>query len=240
LGRETFDMPTAILPTVNKVILHLLRVKRRYGRLALVQKLAHWLLKRAVGIQVVKMFWISRESFCLTSSVTSEISYRPLSAAEVRAFAADPSNDLTADLADRIVGGRNFCFAALASGRLAAYSWCALEAIEAEHALGVALSYPKHVAYLYKGFTPPEFRAKSLRRGILELVFQDMGKRSVRELFALVDATNFSVVRGCPRFGYTLLGHMVLSRLGRCRVLFFPQRAKQLGILFGKESVAHS
>ena len=143
-------------------------------------------------------------------------------------------------MAERINTGRNFCFAALVGGRLAAYCWCALESIEPEHTAGagVALSYPKHLAYLYHGFTHPSFRGKRLRKGILQLAFQHLADHGVRELFALVNFTNFSAIRGSRRLGYVPLGHMVVSRLGRSRVLFFPRRAKQLGIRFGKEVVA--
>ena len=138
--------------------------RRRHGTAAAVARAAYRLAQRLVNAWVTRVLWLDREALASCDAARGDYAFRFLTAEEVRRLADDRANDLEAALADMLASGKDFCFAALAAGRLAAYAWFALERIEPAHAAGAGVSYPADVAYLYKAYTHPDFRGRRFAR----------------------------------------------------------------------------
>lgn len=216
----------------------LAETRRRFGIFAVLHLLADRLAKHILHPDIINILWLNLENLRLPPA-DPVFSFQSLTAAEVEGFAEDPSNDLRAESAERIRGGHNLCFAALAGGRLASYEWFAPGAIEPSHAFGVALSYPQYMAYWYKGYTHPDFRGKRLLGIVTGLALQQLAAQGVRELVGMVSWTNFPMLRGCYQLGCVLLGRVVVLRLrGRQFILTAPRRAEHLGVRFGAEAQA--
>jgi hypothetical protein len=147
--------------------------------------------------------------------------------------------------ADRIAGGRDSCFAAIEEDRLAAYAWFARGSIEAENNRGgqensgVAVSFPDHVAFMYKGFTLPDYRGLGLYRRINRLAMLGLGVHGVQYLLSTLDWTNHAAYRSCRQIGFVQLGR--LWRWGwNCSMhTTAPRAAKQLGCRFGEAAIVN-
>ncbi len=138
---------------------------------------------------------------------------------------------------DRAAGGLDLCFAALSDGRLAAYGWYALDAIEGEHNFGIAMSYPSTVAYMYKGFTHPDFRGARLHGTGMGLALQNLKQFGVTALVSSVGWTNEASLRSCDRLGYERLGRIITTGGDAVQLQTIPQAATKLGVRFGPDAV---
>jgi hypothetical protein len=112
---------------------------------------------------------------------------------EVVEFAADPANDLDVSLARRMTCGRDLCVAALDGDHLASYAWFALGSIEAPMhrgrtlRSGVAVSFPRSMAFIYKAFTRPEYRGRHLYPAVLAQGLHELSPRGVTQLLATAE-----------------------------------------------------
>ena len=213
------------------------QLRRQFGSQAAFRFVADRLGSRFLRSKVDHVIWLSADDLSPSLRLEPEFEARMLTADEVRTFAADPQNLLSIELADRVAAGHDLCFAILSGHRLAAYGWYALHCIEAEHCAGTAMSYPEHVAYMYNGFTHPDFRGRRLHGLVMGLALRALGERRVTHLVSIVDWTNVSSLRSCERLGYSDLGRMIsLFGRGRCQCSVYPRRARELGVCFGKSA----
>jgi hypothetical protein len=201
---------------------------------------ARWIFDRIghrfVNLQVTELVWLDADRAAKLAQPTPGFEFRFLDAAEVADFSTDPGNDLGSGLAGRIDGGLDDCFAALEEGRLAAYGWYARESIEPVHFCGVALSYPSTVAYMYKGFTHPDYRGKRLHGAAMALALISLQSRGVTALISAVDWLNAASLKSCDRLGYVRLGRLVTLGWGRWKYCRYPRPARGLGVRFGAEA----
>jgi hypothetical protein len=140
----------------------LTEIMRRHGPREAARFVASRLASRLGGIEVHRVRLLELTRMTRESARDARFESRFLTPAEIRAFAADPANDLSARAAERAEHG-HLCFAALLDGRLAAYSWYAIGSVEPQHSAGVALAFPADTAYAYKAYTRPEHRGLHLR-----------------------------------------------------------------------------
>lgn len=185
--------------------------------------------------EVSRVIWLDAAS---TADVAPDpdFEFRFLSADEVAQHAQDPSYYLDEKLAERIRGGRDFCFAALQGDRLASFAWFALDAIEPEHADGVAISYPSDVAFLYFGFTHPEFRGARLHGQVMDLGLRELSACGVTKLLSIVGWSNVSSLKSCRRLGFRDLGRMIAIGSRKRAFGFYPAKAKALDVRFGRHA----
>lgn len=213
---------------------------------------------RLLNARITRVLWFDREAVdgqgdgqgdrhafrALSAGKTSQspaceraaaggLTFRFLTAGEVRHWAADPANDLDADMAARLDSGRDFCFAALAGERLAGYAWFALGQIEPEHSAGAGISYPDDVAYLYKGYVHAGFRGRRLYAAIFSEALGALASRGVRRLLCLVEWINRPALRSCLGSGWVDLGSLVTFGYGRRRLAIAPRAAEERGVKFG-------
>src|SRR5262245_44071071 len=123
-------------------------VWRRHGAARAVGSIADRLANKVIGLTVSHLFAFDLQELASIVPDSSGFTCRFLTPDEIRAFATDPSNELTSDLADRAAAGHDLCFGVQAGSRLAGYGWCALNSIEPVHTGGIALSYPSHIGYM--------------------------------------------------------------------------------------------
>jgi hypothetical protein len=220
-------------------------VRRRYGARAVVRWVGYRLAQRVIDVNVAHVLWLDAANVNPSLRPEPAYTFRFLWSEEIRALAADPDNRLSPAMAERIAAGRSapasyagrdFCFAALAGRRLAAYGWFALGSIEPEHNGGTALSFPPDAAYMYNGFTRPEFRGKRLHGLVKGLGLRALNEHGVTKLVSTVDWTNGASLRSNFRLGCIDLGRAVVIRCGRFRAGFYPRAAKRLGIRFNKDA----
>lgn len=212
----------------------LLRTWRAFGTRAAARFLYDRVLAHLLHLDVEEIVWLPRESVRIGPESAPGFEFRFLTAAEVEAFAAVPGNHLTPYCADRIRGGRDFCYAALApDGRLAAYGWYALDRVAAEHACGTSMQLPEGVAYMYKGFTHPDFRGARLHGAGMGGALLALEPYGVRALVSLVHWANYASLRSCARIGYSVIGRTASwSGLGR-RHVRVPRPEQICDVRFG-------
>jgi hypothetical protein len=174
--------------------------------------------------------------------VDAAFELRFLSPEEVVDFARDPANELEPLLAERMACGRDLCCAALAGNELAAYAWFALGSIEAEMHRGrtpdsgVAVSFTRRAAFVYKAFTRPEYRGRRLYAGCLAAGLAGLKERGVTQLLATAEWTNGSALAACHGLGFRDLGTIVRLACGPFSFTHMPRRARALGVRLGRHA----
>ncbi|MGE0377539.1 MAG: GNAT family N-acetyltransferase [Planctomycetaceae bacterium] len=189
--------------------------------------------RATVGLQVMEVIWLDASQVSALSGTDPRFTFRFLRAEEVRRHARDPELKLSPDLAARIEAGRDLCYAALEGDRLAAYGWYALDSIEGEHNFGVPMSFPADTAYMYNGFTHPDFRGLRLHGRAMGLALRAMEYKGVTRLVSTVDWMNHASLRSCERLGYSRLGRIVTLAGGLALVVSVPAQATNKGVRFG-------
>lgn len=216
--------------------LRLAEVRQRDGWRAAAQLVVDRLGKRLLGLDVAHLIWLPRDAMQISLEAESGLEWRFLTAEEVADFGHDATLELDADTVLRASGRYDFCYAALDEGRLAAYGWYALGAIEAEHAGGVAMSYPTHVAYMYKGFTHPDYRGRRLHALAMGRALVALEAFGVDTLLSIVDWTNRASLKSCARLGYQDLGRRLKLGGDNGRLILSPPRVRELGVELGRDA----
>ncbi|MFO1095844.1 MAG: GNAT family N-acetyltransferase [Planctomycetaceae bacterium] len=189
----------------------------RFGWRSLARLIADRVGGRLCGLSVSHVVWLDVDEVVVTAASLPKYTFRFLTPEEVFQFAADPAHDLDGTMAQRAADGRNSCFAALDGDRLAAYGWYARHWIEPEHCDGFGLKMPPSVAYMYKGFTHPDYRGQRLHGAVMGLALRAFEAEGVRALISTVEWTNDASMKSCARLGYRRIGV-----LARAKVLGWP------------------
>ena len=197
---------------------------RRFGAAAAGRQAADRLLKAARRERRVEA--VRLELTATSAESPDGFTARFLTPGEVAAFAADPANDLDPDAAARARRGDR-CFGVLDGDALAASGWYALEVAEPRHCFGFGMRLPADAAYMYKGFTHPDYRGRRLHGYVMSLALRGLADEGVVRLVSTVDWTNAASLRSCWRLGYESLGRVVLRR---GRVVRVPPPLTALGV----------
>lgn len=223
------------LPTTSWLI-RFRETREQHGRWPAWQLVIDRLGKKLLGASVTNVVRLEARNVDENLKADAEFSFRFLTPDEVRTFAADPRNDLDATFVARATAGHDLCYAATCGDRLAAYGWYALGSIEAEHGGGQAMSFPANMAYMYKGFTHPDFRGKRLHGVAMGLALKELAARGVDQLISTVDWTNWPSLKSCYRLGYTDLGRIVCLGPRCCPLTFATRVPTRLGVKFGRRA----
>lgn len=217
------------------------RFQRGDGMLARLGGLAYKVAQRTMTFDVARLMCL--EAACAqTIAVENLFSFRFLTADEVHRHSYDPANQMSSSFAERVLCGRDLCYAALKGRTLAGYAWLALGSIEAEQnrgrnpRSGVAASFRTDTAFVYKAFTRPEFRGRRLYSACLVGALDELAARGICKLLVTTDWTNHSALASCRRAGCHELGS--LARFGWPGAIFTltPRGAAALGIQFGSRA----
>jgi hypothetical protein len=212
---------------------------RAYGTVATILFLCDRFLASAIHLDVETIVWLQSDAIQVGPEQAPDFQFRFLTAEEVETFAAEPEYHLTPECAERIRRGRDFCYAALArDGRLASYGWYAVEHIEAEHCAGAELQLPQCVAYMYKGYTHPDFRGARLHGAGMGGALRALEDHAVTALISIVHWRNCASLRSCKRLGYVTLGHLVSWQVRGERHIRVPEPSHVHGVRFGAHCAA--
>ncbi len=225
---------------MSKTLDRLSRVRRHHGTAAAL----HWLtarsLEKAIHLQVSELSWLDKNqrsnSAVEDPRLDPKYACRFLTPVEIASFGADPVNDLAVDFASRPRAGLDYCFGIVDQERLAAYSWYALRSIEGEHHIGVPMSFPFDMAYMYKAFTHPDYRGKALYGIGVTKALDALAARGVTRLVTSISRVNFASQTGCRKIGFRSLGNLWTLGTGARRIAWTPRAARQLGIQFGSRA----
>ncbi len=211
-------------------------MRAEHGGIAGWQWLADRIGARLMNLGVSEVVWLELGDIKLSGAPPAGFEFRFLTPSEIAAFVG-AENELSDEHVARAAAGRDLCFAALQNDRLAGYGWYALGSIEAVHCDNTALSFPNDVAYMYKGFTHPDFRGLRLHGFAMRLALEALAaERGVTRLVSTVGWLNFASLKSCDRLGYRRLGRMTKFGWGPCSAGRYPTAAKQRGIRFGRHA----
>ncbi len=225
-----------MIAKIKQFAARLEQTRAKFGARAALESVLDRVGRLAVGLQVVDVVWLDCSQVSDLSGDDPRFEFRFLRAEEVRRFAENPDLGLSSELAARIEAGRDMCFAALERERLAAYGWYAIDCIEGEHNFGVPMSFPADAAYMYNGFTHPDFRGLRLHGRVMGLALQALESKGVTRLVSTVDWTNHPSLRSCQRLGYETLGRIVTIGGDWAMVLKSPAKALARGVRFGRQA----
>lgn len=206
--------------------------REHLGTGGLVRKALNRVLTRGASLDVVHVLLLEPDRMRVPSA-DSCFEMRFLRPDEIRRFARNPTNQLSADFAERAARGLDLCYAAIHGDRLANYGWYALHSVEAEHSAGAALGLPADMAYLYKAFTHPDFRGQRLNGACIGKALSALSEHGVQRLLSLVYWSNSASMRSFDRLGCQRLGLLAVGPRGPSRV---PPQARRLGVRFGGDA----
>lgn len=216
-------------------IARLREVRRKYGVWAVAQLLVDRALNRFGNVIISNLICVDAASAGDPPGPDPRFEFRFLSPNELATFAHDPAHELDSEFVVRASLGHDVCFAALDGSRLASYGWFALGCIEREHC-EVAMSYPAHVAYSYKGFTHPEYRGRGLYAAVKRRALDALAARGVTTMVSSINWTTWASLRSNDRIGYRKLGRMVLIEIRGRQWAKWPRGHNGLDIRFGPQA----
>ena len=215
-------------------------LRRHHGTAAALGWLTARSLEKTVQLEVSELCCLdnSQRSNSVGSDrrLNSKFASRFLTPIEIASFGIDPANDLAVDFASRASAGLDYCFGIVDRERLAAYSWYALRSIEGVHHVGVPMSFPADMAYMYKAFTHPDYRGKALYGIGVSQALEALASRGIRRLVTSINRVNFASRAGCRKIGFQSLGNLWTWGTGTRRIAWTPRAARQLGIQFGSRA----
>jgi hypothetical protein len=208
-------------------------VKTTSGRRAAWQWAIDRIGSRLANLTVSEVVALERTEVKLPGPPPAGYDFRFLTAEEIARYSADVTCELADEHVARARAGSDLCFAAISGDRLAAYGWYALHCVEARHCDGIAISYPADMAYMYKGFTHPDFRGQRLHGYIMGLALAALHQeRGIERLVSTVSWLNEPSLKSCDRLGYRRQGRMIaLGWFGR-KTGLYPSAARRLGVQF--------
>jgi hypothetical protein len=219
--------------SASHVLRRLSAFRERYGMNGAIYKSIDVALHKCFRASVHEVVWLDIDRLAEITTPEAPFSFRFLTADEVTEYARDPSYFIDGSLAAAVREGRELCFAALASNRLAAFGCYTLAFVPPEQAAGAAMSFPADVAYMSYGFTHPDFRGSRLHGLVMGLALKELSKRGVTKLVSIVAWTNWASLKSCSRLGYLNLGKMITVGGKKRAVGFYPKNAKRRGVRFG-------
>ncbi|HZZ28017.1 MAG TPA: hypothetical protein VFE46_08440 [Pirellulales bacterium] len=201
---------------------------------------AHWMgsriLEKLLRVQFSELLYLDADKLPSSFELPPDFTFRFLTPSEVAHFVQDPSLNLAGEFVDRSASRHDLCFAVLHEERLVSYSWYATRCIEGAHHLGIAMSYPRDMAYMYNAFTHPSFRGRRLYGIGIALALQELQRQGIPKLITTVEGSNFASLRSCYRIGFTNLGRMWTFGHGNRRFALTPKLARKMGICFGRQA----
>ncbi|MEQ8208403.1 MAG: hypothetical protein RH917_01120 [Lacipirellulaceae bacterium] len=169
-----------------------------------------------------------------------DVALRRLSEQDVRSHSLLPDYQLAAEDADRLRRASHECLAAFVDNQLAAYAWYAFEGVAAklnrgaDDASGVALTYPRSMVFLYKGFTHPKFQARGLIGLIQQHALRTFNSRGINTLLSTAEWNDKKELENHQRVGFRPVGRIFVAGAAGETVLKVTADAKAIDVRAGK------
>jgi hypothetical protein len=228
------------MSAISSPFRHIAQTNRHHGIAATARWLGSRIAEKLLCLEVSELLYLDVGTLPSSIQIDPEFSFRFLTPSEVARFVQDPKHDLTEDFVSRAASGHDLCLAALHGERLASYSWYARNFIEGQHHVGVPMTYPADVAYMYNAFTNPEYRGRRLFSMGIALALKELAEHGVAKLITTINSSNFASLQSCRRLGFSSVGRVLTIGRGTRRFARTPPAARQLGIDFGDRSNSKS
>lgn len=122
--------------------------------------------------------------------------------------------DMDRDFIRQAIAKGDRCYGALDGDRIAAYGWYSTRPTTVTD--GLVLRFDQAWAYMYKGYTLPEYRGRRLHGLAMARAMRAYVEEGKKGLVSYVDASNEASLKSCRRMGYRemglLLGALVAGR----------------------------
>ncbi|MCE5267156.1 MAG: hypothetical protein LLG00_04665 [Planctomycetaceae bacterium] len=192
---------------------------QRHGAVRGINRLAYRAAQRLLTLEIANIVAIDLSAISDRPLESSRFEFRFLSANEIRLAAADPASDLDGVVPESVEVDGNWCLAALDDGKVVNYTWYAAGHSQPQHSFGVGLALPTDTAYLYKGFTRPEYRGRRLQEATIRRAAELFRPMGIRRFVAMIEYGNWSSLRCHDRIGFRRVGRLcrLAGRLVRWR-----------------------
>lgn len=140
---------------------------------------------------------------------------RMLTAEEMRRHVADPDSLLTDRFIDEAAAKGDRCYALFDGDRVMSYGWYSNRPTRlTEVTSGAVLHFDPRYAYMYHGYTHPDYRSRRLHAIGMAAALEELTNEGLSGLVSYVVSSNFSSLKSCYRMGYQCFGHIVMVKLG--------------------------
>jgi hypothetical protein len=140
---------------------------------------------------------------------------RMLEAEEMRRYVADPANLLSDAFIDDAARKGDRCYVLCEGDALMSYGWYSTWPTRLTEMPGHAvLHFDPAYAYMYNGFTRPEYRGRRLHAIGMAAALAECTKDGLKGLLSYVVSSNFASLKSCERMGYETFGHLVMVKVG--------------------------
>lgn len=209
---------------------------RKFGLWAAIQHTINQVGDTLCSFEATTIVRLVPANLSIALDLPEDTEMRFLSPTEVEHFARNPENDLSTSLVQRAFAETDLCFAGLVNGRLASYGWYSLAPEVSADDFGLMMRVPTNCAYMYSGFTHPDFRGRRLHGLGMGLALGALSDRGIDALLSDVDWANHASLRSCWRLGYQNLGNLYTFGRSRFRVALSPKAARTFGVSFQREA----
>jgi hypothetical protein len=158
----------------------------------------------------------------------AEHHHRFLSAAELEDLSRDPASELPAGFVAQALARGDRCFAILDGAVVASYGWYSRQETAVTDEL--SLRFSPQWAYMYKGFTRPEYRGQRLHAIGMAQAMMAHSREGCHGLVSYVESNNFNSLKSCYRMGYVKAGTIVALRVGGRYVIRVGRGCQPFGL----------
>jgi hypothetical protein len=128
-----------------------------------------------------------------------------------RSLAEGTDADMDLDFIRSALAKGDRCYGALDGTRVAAYGWYSTRPTLVTE--GLELRFGEGWAYMYKGYTLPEYRGRRLHGLGMARAMRAYEAEGKKGLVSYVDAMNEASLKSCRRMGYRDLGLLLGARV---------------------------
>lgn len=122
-------------------------------------------------------------------------------------FGQGIEKNMDLDFVREVLAKGDRCYGACDGDRVVAYGWYSTRPTPVTD--GLVLRFAEGWAYMYKGYTLPEYRGRRLHGLAMARALRAYAAEGKEGLVSYVDVTNEASLRSCRRMGYRDLGLLV-------------------------------
>jgi hypothetical protein len=119
--------------------------------------------------------------------------------------------ELSAEFVRHALEKGDKCYAILDGETVASYGWYSLRPTALSEEL--VLHFDPSFAYMYKGFTLPEYRGQRLHAIGMSRALREYTELGCKGMVSYVESNNFPSLRSCYRMGYKNFGTIYFARM---------------------------
>lgn len=180
-----------------------------FGWSAALQTVARSAVNRVVFLRVLKCIQVDQvDDKYLT--IDSRFHHGFLDEDTLRRFSDDAACDLSPHFLDEALAKGDQCYGILDGDRLVSFGWYSRRPTKISEDL--CFHFDSRHAYMYKGFTSPDYRGQRLHAIGMTWALKLLRERGADGLVSYVDANNFDSLRSCYRMGYRDIGQIYCLR----------------------------